>query len=93
MEMLNKKQKILVIGAIAIVIIVIAYYYINSTKEVYNYENFDVSTNEEDSYEDKEEREIIVIHITGAVKKEGIVHVKENARINDVIGAARRSHR
>lgn len=31
---------------------------------------------------------VIIVHITGAVKNEGIVEVKENSRINDVINAA-----
>lgn len=30
----------------------------------------------------------IIVHITGAVKNEGIVEVKENSRINDAINAA-----
>lgn len=36
----------------------------------------------------KENEETIVVHITGAVKNEGIVKVKETARINDVIETA-----
>ena len=32
--------------------------------------------------------DMIIVHITGAVKKEGVVEVRENARINDVIIAA-----
>ena len=65
------------------------YYYINSTKEIYNYQNID-SISEVDKKEDDDEIEenTIIIHITGAVENEGIVEVKENARINDVIKAA-----
>ena len=65
------------------------YYYINSTKEIYNYQNID-SISEVDKKEDDDEIEenTIIIHITGAVENEGIVEVKENARINDVINAA-----
>ncbi len=72
-------------GIIVISIIVI-YYYINSTKEIYEYENLENTILEEEKIE--EEQNTIIIHITGAVQKQGIVEVKENARINDVINAA-----
>ncbi len=88
MEMLNQKQKIIVIIIIAVVAVVIAYYYINSTKEVYtNYgvENA-VEQIAEESVEQKKQK--IKIHITGAIKTNGIVEVEENSRINDVIEAA-----
>ncbi|MCI9365540.1 MAG: hypothetical protein HFJ54_02765 [Clostridia bacterium] len=89
MDMLNQKQKIIVMAIGAIVIIVIGYYYINSTKEVYNYVGVsnDVEVNEEIEEDTKEEIKIVV-HVTGAVKNQGIVEVKENARVNDVIEAA-----
>lgn len=89
MEMLNQKQKIIAGLVIAIVIIVIAYYYINSTKEVYTsqYEgNILEETNEEENILRKEE--LMKIHITGAVKSNGIVQIEKNARINDAIEAA-----
>ncbi len=89
MDMLNQKQKIIAMAIGAIVIIVIGYYYINSTKEVYNYVGVsnDVEVNEEIEEDTKEEIKIVV-HVTGAVKNQGIVEVKENARVNDVIEAA-----
>ena len=87
MEMLNQKQKIFVIIGIVVAIGIIAIYYINSSKEVYNH-NDELSELEdsEDKQEDKQEK--IIVHVTGAVKNEGIVAVKENARINDIIEAA-----
>lgn len=89
MEMLNQKQKIIAVIIIAVVIIVIGYYYINSTKEVYSYSEISNAVEDEENEVAKEEviNEIIV-HITGAVNKSGIVKVKEDARINDVIEAA-----
>ncbi len=49
----------------------------------------DISEEKEDTVEDLEDVEDkIIIHVTGAVINEGIVEVKENARINDVIEAA-----
>ncbi len=87
--MLNQKQKIIIVIGIAVVAIVIVYYYINSTKDIYNYEEINeiVEEAEEDLGKEQEETKIIV-HVTGAVKNNGIVEVKEDARINDVIEAA-----
>ena len=85
MNMLNQKQKIIVVIAIIIAIGIIAYYYINSTKDVYSYQG-EALKSEETQEENEEEK--IIVHITGAVQKEGIVEVKENARINDVINNA-----
>ncbi len=91
MEMLTQKQKFIVIIVIILVIGVVAYYYINSTKEVYTgfeEENI-VELEETKDTENKEETEDkIIVHITGAVKNNGIVEVKEKARINDVVEAA-----
>lgn len=92
MEMLNQKQKIIVIILIFVVIIVIGYYYINATKDIYGSsfqsdENNALEIDQADTKEDKIEEKIIV-HVTGAVEKEGVVEVKEKARINDVIEAA-----
>ncbi len=91
--MLNQKQKIMAVIGIAIVIIIVGYYYINSTKEVYgnkevqNFVENNETVVEEEEQEEKEE-ETILVHITGAVEKNGVVKVKENARINDAIEAA-----
>ena len=65
------------------------YYYITSTKDVYELNIADTEIQIEEKRETEEEAEdTIIIHITGAVKNEGIVKVKENARINDVIESA-----
>ena len=85
MEMLNQKQKIVLIIIAIIAVGIVAIYYINSTKEIYSYEE---TSNEIEIVETKEEEKNIIVHITGAVKNRGIVEVKENARINDVVEAA-----
>lgn len=66
------------------------YYYITSTKDVYELNSLDTisQTDEINDNKDNEKEETIIIHITGAVKKEGIVEVKDTARINDVIETA-----
>lgn len=89
MEMLNQKQKIIAIIVIAIVVLVIGYYYINSTKEVYTgFDKENIVEEETKESEVSEKDKKIIIHITGAVKKNGIVEVEEKARIADVIEAA-----
>lgn len=90
MEILNQKQKIIAVLIIAIVIIVIAYYYINSTKEVYtsNYEGNIVEELKEEKEDLAGKKELIKVHITGAVKSNGIVQIEKSARINDAIEAA-----
>lgn len=90
--MLNPKQKKIAIAVIAIVVVVIGYYYINSTKQVYT-QNYDIgeTKQEEETNEDEkkpEKEKAIMVHITGAVNKNGIVEIKEDARIDDVITAA-----
>ena len=94
MEMLTQKQKFIVIIVIILVIGVIAYYYINSTKDIYNYDEIsstietgEAGETQNTENEDETDRKIVV-HVTGAVKNNGIVKVKENARINDVVEAA-----
>lgn len=96
MEMLNQKQKIILIIAIIIVAIIVGYYYLNSTKEIYN--NYtelgnvvqeDVEIVENEIVENEEiETEKIIVHIAGAVEKNGIVKLEPNARIVDAIEAA-----
>lgn len=89
MDMLSQKQKIIAVVFIIIAIGVMIFQYINSTKEAYSYESlnvFDEQAEDKKIAETKEEK--IIVHVTGAVKKNGIVEVKENARINDVIEAA-----
>lgn len=90
MNMLNQKQKILaIIGGIVIVGIFV-FYYINSTKDLYGYDEIQNAEAEEEPEEEKKQeiKNKIIIHITGAVTNEGIVSVDEDARINDVIEAA-----
>lgn len=71
------------------IVAIIIIYYINSTKDVYGFE--DTNTLEDTKIEkpkEEKDEDTIIVHVTGAVKNEGVVEVKENARINDVIAAA-----
>lgn len=89
----NKKQKIImvIIGSM----IIIAFLYYIYTKEddsvIFAEENMigniaeDIEESEETT---KEEINKIIVHVSGAVNKEGIVELEENSRISDAINKA-----
>ena len=84
---LNIKQKKITL-VILLIIALITYYYLytkNNTEEINN-ENLEITNNE--TQEESKEEEKIVVHITGAVNKEGIVELQEGARIADAIEKA-----
>lgn len=94
----NKKNKILLIVIVAIVAI-ISYYFIFDRKEEWlsNQEQNleikeEIKTNdqiENNSNEQQlEKNENIIVHVSGAVNKEGIVELKNNSRIIDAIDKA-----
>ena len=101
---LNKKQKIILVTIGSIVTIVIFYYaYAKDNKEKMQLNNFNIE-NEikqdeiEENIEEKSETEnsnedIILVHVSGAVNKEGVVELKINSRISDAIEKARRNKR
>lgn len=92
MEILNKKQKIIIIIIVIFMLLFIGYYIINKANnsgyiELETEENEiieEIITNEET----EEAKQEIVIHVTGEVKKQGIVKVEEGSRISDAIDAA-----
>ena len=73
---------IIIIGGILII------YTINKEQNYELDENAIVETKAEESKETEVEKEKIIIHISGAVKKEGIVELEENSRISDAIEKA-----
>ena len=94
MEFLNKKQKIIFISIATLIIIFVGCYIIYKTSHYKNYneleiiEDNDIGTNKTNSNEEEIISEEIVIHIAGEVVKEGIVKIKKDARITDVIEKA-----
>ena len=90
----NKKQKI-IIAIIGSMIIIAFLYYIYTKEENDNIisteenviENI-VANSEESGETTKEEVNKIIVHISGAVNKEGIVELEENSRIADAISQA-----
>ena len=87
MNNLNKYQKIIYIILTIIAIGIVAYYVYGkniNNEEITNDEEILIKT--EEKAENKAEK--IVVHITGAVKKEGIVILDENSRVTDAVDAA-----
>lgn len=87
MENLSTKQKILLYTIVVIIILFIVYYVYNKQ------ENQDLTiTNEIDSNIEAEsslqEINMIIVHITGAINKQGIVELKQGSRIADAIEKA-----
>lgn len=85
MENLNKKQKIIFIGLIIIMVLVIGYYVIQSNQT----EQFDINSAIQTSEQEVIQKNTnIIVHITGCVENEGIVELEEGSRIADAIEAS-----
>ena len=89
----NKKQKIIMVVIGSMIIIAFLYYIytkeddsIISTEE--NVIENIVGDSEENEENTKEEIGKIIVHVSGAVNKEGIVELEENSRISDAINKA-----
>ena len=89
----NKKQKVIIVIIGSMIIIAFLYYIY--TKE----DNMVISTEEnlvgnivgnleENKETTKENKNKIVVHVSGAVNKEGIVELEENSRVSDAINKA-----
>lgn len=88
MIQLTQKQKIIV-GIIIIGIFFVIVYYFYQVSQSPNYEELEKNVNVEEIQEEEQEKQNdILIHITGAVKQEGVVYLKEGARIIDAIEEA-----
>lgn len=94
-ENLTQKQKIIFIIILFFMICVIAIYiYISLDNYEYcefgknEFDNILLSTNDTKNNIESEEHLFILVHVSGCVKKDGVVKLKENSRINDAIAAA-----
>lgn len=95
MEMLSSKQKTAIIIA-GVIVVGIFIFYMSTKSKNYDYSAINEIAEEETKEEEEKEQETkeeispkeIVVHITGAVQKEGIVRIKEGSRIIDAIEAA-----
>lgn len=88
---LTKKQLIIAIGIVILVISVIGYY-IYTQINIEDYQELDQISGDINALETKEkienEEEIVIVHIAGQVKQPGIVRIKEGSRIADIIEKA-----
>ena len=88
----NKKNKILLIVIVAIVAI-ISYYFIFDKREEWSSnqeQNLEINDQIENNSNEQqiEKNENIIVHVSGAVNKEGIVELKNNSRMIDAIDKA-----
>lgn len=94
----NKKNKILLIVIVAIVAISSYYFIFDRKEEWLNNQEQNLKIKEEIKTNDQiennsneqqlEKNENIIVHVSGAVNKEGIVELKNNSRIIDAIDKA-----
>lgn len=92
MEFLSKKQKIF-LGVLAIIMSIFIGYYIIKKIENYSYEELEIIEENtviknSEKINKEETTEEIIVHITGEVENEGIIKIKKDARIADVIDEA-----
>ena len=85
-----KDNKIIVVVCIIIIIIFFCVFFYtrsNLESEYNEVNNYDILQNETNIEENEDDTKIFV-HVTGAVKNEGIVEIKEEGRIADAVEAA-----
>lgn len=87
MEILNKKQKTIMVIIITIMLAVVGYYIINKT-EKNDYSELEQIANAEEQEDEEKEEEKIIIHITGEVEESGVIELEKGARISDAIEEA-----
>lgn len=90
MYQFNKKQRIILGMAIAIVVGFICYYVYareDNNSIPINLEN-SIDTKEEIEEQEKNSDDTILVHVSGAVNKEGIVELRVDSRISDAIEKA-----
>ena len=90
---LSQKQKIVIIIVITVIIAGVGYFAYATETEKQNEMNLEIAKTEEkedDEKENKEEskEEKIIVHLSGAVEKEGIIELNENSRMADAIEKA-----
>lgn len=89
MRNINKKQKIIIV--ITLIVIAITYYIYSKKNNVEDNLNQELTIQEntqEHTVKAEEEKQKIIVHISGAVKNEGIVELEIDSRIADAIEKA-----
>lgn len=86
---LSQKQKIVIIIVITVIIAGVGYFAYATETEKQNETNLEIAKTEEKEDDEKENKEEkIIVHLSGAVEKEGIIELNENSRMADAIEKA-----
>ncbi len=96
MNKLNKKQKMIIIAISIIAIVSIGYYVygksgtfaVDENLEISQDNRNDINDNNDDNDGDKKNKQMIKVHISGAVNNEGLIELEENSRVADAINKA-----
>lgn len=96
MNKLNKKQKMIIIAISIIAIVSIGYYVygksgtfaVDENLEISQDNRNDINDNNDDDNGDKKNKQMIKVHISGAVNNEGLIELEENSRVADAIDKA-----
>lgn len=81
----QNKEKVKKISIIVIVMVLIIAYFIYQRKNEFTINEEDVSKENAMEKLKEEKSKKIIVHISGAVKQEGVVELEENSRIADAI--------
>lgn len=86
---LSKKQKIVIVIVTTIILAGVGYFAYATETEKQNETNLKIAETEEKQEDEKQNKEEkIIVHLSGAVEKEGIIELDENSRIADAIEKA-----
>lgn len=91
MKYINKKQKVVLITIIIIALGIAYYTYTMKTNDEFGIEeqNLEIEENEiKDTNETIKENTKIIVHVSGAVRNEGIVELEHSSRVADAIEKA-----
>lgn len=84
----NKQKKIVIIVGIIIIIEILYFIYNGIDKKSTDQIDNNMLSIENNTKENEGSKELVIVHITGAVKTPGIVKLPEGARIEDAIDKA-----
>lgn len=87
-EFLKQRKIVIIIGILVIIFIGYKIYNSLDFSEVNQEEILVSNTKDEKTKNENEEEETMAVHVTGEVKKPGVVKIGEGSRIQDVIEAA-----
>ena len=96
MNKLKKKKKMIIIAISIIAIVSIGYYVygksgtfaVDENLEISQDNRNDINDNNDDNDGDKKNKQMIKVHISGAVNNEGLIELEENSRVADAINKA-----